>query len=399
MLAGLALAGATLTAIGPQAEAAVVPCLGQTPTVVATADGERLQGTDGPDVISIVGFDRVQVDGHGGDDVVCATAWTSAVVRGGPGADTLVDLVGPRDGIDQATRLYGGPGADHLVGAQYGRTVATFTDAPAGVTIRLDDRTAVDGGDTDTLDGIRSVIGSPYRDTFIGSPGDDRYTSSDDYLVETDGDVIRTGAGDDGVSAFHSTVDLGPGDDDGHGLDSLIRGGPGRDTIHLEISGTAAGGPGRDTLTGVADMDLGGPEPSRMRLLGGSGHDRLSIPFAGQQAPVDCPEYCTRGHLDGGAGSDTLALTRSGSVVDLGTGLARVPGGRSRVRSIENVAGSRYDDVVRGSTRANRIGGGRGNDVLGGAGGDDRLSGGPGRDRADGGPGRDRCRAEVRTSC
>lgn len=399
MLAGLALSGATLTAIAPQAEAAVVPCLGRTPTIVATADGERLQGTDGPDVISIVGFDRVQVDGNGGDDVVCVTAWTSADVRGGPGADTLVDLVGPKEGLEEPTRLYGGPEADHLVGAQYGRTVATFADAPAGVTIRLGDRTAVDGGDTDTLDGIRSVVGSDFRDTFVGSAGDDRYTSTDNYFVETDGDVIRTGAGDDQVWAFFSTVDLGPGDDVGYGEESSLRGGSGDDKLDARRSGSARGGSGDDLLTSATDLDFDGPTPVSGRLLGGPGDDRFSVPHAFEQGDSDCPRMCARGRLDGGAGTDRLELFGPGAVADLASGRVRVQGGRSTLRSIENVSGTRYADVIRGSARANRLVGGRGNDVLLGRGGADTLIGDRGRDRADGGPGRDRCVAEVRTSC
>ncbi|HTW14527.1 MAG TPA: calcium-binding protein [Nocardioides sp.] len=400
LLAGLGVTAATLVAVTPPAAADVVPCVGLTPTIVATADGERLQGTDGPDVISIVGFDRVQVDAGGGDDVVCSTAWTSAVVRGGPGADMLVDRTGPKEGIEDATQLYGGPGADQLRGALYGRTIAAFTGAPAGVTIRLDDRKAVDEGDTDSLEGIRSVIGSPYRDTFVGSDGNDRYTSSDDYLVETDGDVIRTGAGDDRVWAFSSSVDLGPGHDEAAGTGSRIVGGTGNDRIRVETSGTALGGPGRDELSGGADMDSAGPGPSRISLLGGAGNDRLFLPSAYADSPsAGCPRYCTRSRVDGEQGSDTLALVWRRSVIDLGAGRARAQGGRASLGSVENVVGSRYADVVRGSARANLLVGRRGDDVLLGRGGADTLVGDRGQDRADGGQGRDRCVAEVRTSC
>ncbi|MEI5672488.1 MULTISPECIES: hypothetical protein [unclassified Nocardioides] len=396
----LVLAGLGAATAPASAQAAPESCQGRTPTLVATADAEKLQGTEGADVISIVGFDRVEVDARGGDDLVCSSAWSDSVVRGGAGDDTLQDvLTRPRARYDGRTRLLGGPGADLLVGAGGSRTMASYEDDRTGVTIRFDTGSVVAADGTDALLGIRVAAGSPYRDTVVGSDGPDGYTSALEYDGDLQGDVIDLGAGDDSVSAFHSTVDLGPGDDEGSGLDSVIRGGSGDDTLEIELSGTAVGGPGRDVLTGRADMDLGGPEPSRIRLLGGPGADRLSIPFAGQEAPVDCPEYCTRGRVAGGTGRDTLVLSRPGSVVDLAARRGRVPGGRSILRSIEDVSGSRYGDVIRGSARANRIGGGRGDDVLLGGGGDDRLSGGSGRDRADGGVGRDHCRAEVTTSC
>ncbi|WP_170565742.1 calcium-binding protein [Ruegeria atlantica] len=119
---------------------------------------------------------------------------------------------------------------------------------------------------------------------------------------------------------------------------------------------------GDDILTGRGGDD---------RLYGGAGNDVLE---GGAGADV----------LDGGAGSDTARYTSSdaGVMVSLADGAGI--GGHARgdrLRHIENLEGSRYDDWLFGDA---------GNNILSGAGGDDTLFGGDGEDTLKGGAGDDR---------
>lgn len=115
-------------------------------------------------------------------------------------------------------------------------------------------------------------------------------------------------------------------------------------------SETLTGGAGDDTLEGSAGGDL---------LIGGGGRDLVDY---------------------GGMAAAVLAdLTRGGGGAAQG----------DRYDGIEHLAGSRFDDTLRGDDRANRLDGGDGNDLLAGAGGDDLLEGGAGADTLDGGAGAD----------
>jgi Ca2+-binding RTX toxin-like protein len=129
------------------------------------------------------------------------------------------------------------------------------------------------------------------------------------------------------------------------------------------------GGGGRDLLDGGDGNDL---------LIGGVGADTLI----------------------GGAGIDTVRYDSSGEVrVNLTLGSGGFGDAEGDVISgVENVVGTAFTDVLRGSAAANTLSGlgagdallGReGNDSLLGGDGDDTLDGGVGADRLDGGAGRD----------
>jgi Ca2+-binding RTX toxin-like protein len=364
-VAVLALVGGGLAVATSSAQAAGELCQGQPVTISATHDRQRLTGTDGADVLSTAGFDKVVVPASGGDDLVCATSGRDALLRGGPGADSF----------------FGGP-----------TTLLSYGEVETGVQIDLAAGTVVDGGETDTVSGIHDVGGSRGADTFVGTSGDDTYYSGDQLATGETADVVHSGAGDDVVRAGSgSGVDLGPGDDRGLVVDGTVDGGAGDDDITIYMSGTANGGPGRDDLYGWVDaVDTREPaEGDRFVLNGGSGRDLIRQPSGAMLGASDCPSICARARIDGGSGWDTLAVRNRG-VVDLAAGTARTSRGRSHLTSVENVTGSSRDQVFRGDSAANRLAGGGGNDVLIGRGG---------RDRAYGGQGRDRCVAEVRRGC
>lgn len=190
--------------------------------------------------------------------------------------------------------------------------------------------------------------------TIVGTTGDDR-------LVGTaKADVILARGGDDRV--------------EGRGGDDVICGGPGTDRL--------LGGAGEDRI------DSGKPGTERRghrtfvygdELAGGSGDDWLRLRAA----------YGSTRRL-GSLTTLSFAESRHPVQVDLAAGTATGEGDDTIVTTGRiQVDGSRYDDELLGSERA---------DVLDGRGGDDTLAGGAGRDallsyqgddRLDGGTGAD----------
>lgn len=166
-------------------------------------------------------------------------------------------------------------------------------------------------------------------------------TSRPDVIVGLAGnDLIKGLGGDDRICG-------GEGNDTivGRGGDDLLAGDQGKDKV---AGGAGAfdflvGGPGGDTLSGgagIGDMGgyLGAPGPVMVDLAAGTGT---------------------------GDGSDTLT-------------------------GVEDVDGSRFDDVISGNTASNFLFGEAGNDTLSAGDGDfDGLIGGDGDDTLDGGAGED----------
>ncbi len=121
------------------------------------------------------------------------------------------------------------------------------------------------------------------------------------------------------------------------------------------------GTPGDDILTGAATDDTLSGLAGNDRLIGGAGADLL----------------------DGGDGFDLAdyADSLAAVTVDLGGGLAS--GGDAQgdtLISIEDVTGSRFDDVLTGDAGDNQLTGGNGVDRISGGDGDDRINGGAGAD-------------------
>ena len=204
-----------------------------------------------------------------------------------------------------------------------------------------------------------TIVGSPDNDFITG-------TSGPDVIAGLGGDdVIRTAGGDD-----------------------VVCGGPGNDHIH--------GGKGADRIFGSSGSDMLRGGPGDDWLAGGAGNDRL-VPGSGDDVAI------------GGGGSDRLdySTATAAMVVDL-IALTAEGSGTDTIRGIEVVAGSRFDDQLRGSEGPNRLIGRGGDDQLDGGGGNDRLignrgdhdlAGGDGSDRAVGGQGFDTCVAERTLSC
>ena len=164
----------------------------------------------------------------------------------------------------------------------------------------------------------------------------------------------------------------------------------------LNASDSLFGGNGSDSIEGGADSDslLGGEGDDT--LDGGSGNDSLS-----GGAGVDI--------VDGGAGDDTISISAGddtmtggdgtdlfnlgtggqGADVNLTTGIVQSGGFTQSITTVENIAGSEFNDTLVGDAGANQIDGSLGDDQIAGLAGDDSLSGGTGTDTIEGGGGDD----------
>ncbi len=359
-----------------------------------TDDDNSFWGRAGNDVM----------DGRGGNDALSGEAGDDSLF-GGAGNDVL-------DGGAGNDALVGGQGADKLIGGG-GTDTADYSASGAAVTVNLATG-AADGGDAagDTLSGVENVTGSKFDDVLAGDSGvnmldggagDDTadYSSSASGMTvnlatgsASDGDVLKgieniTGSkfddmliGDGGsnilVGGYGNDVLAG-----GAGADKLV-GGEGSDTADYSASGAAVN---VNLATGAASgADATGDSFSSVENVTGSKFDDVLTGDHGANV------------LDGGAGNDLLIggegadVLAGGEGVDtadysgsaLGMTVSLLDGVASDgdvLKGIENLIGSKADDVLTGDVVANVIEGGYGNDVLNGQGGGDKLFGGFGNDR------------------
>jgi Ca2+-binding RTX toxin-like protein len=170
--------------------------------------------------------------------------------------------------------------------------------------------------------------------------------ASDNILGSTLIDEIYGNAGDD-------TIDGKEGDD-------FINGNSGNDRL--------MGGDGNDTIDGSSGNDWISDGAGDDYVNGGTGDDYV---LAGEGNDT----------FIGGKGIDTIDFSTStaGIRLDLSKGTATGQGVDS-VQGFENVVGTNFSDVLRGSAADEVIFGGGGNDRIRGEEGNDILTGGAGRD-------------------
>lgn len=239
----------------------------------------------------------------------------------GNGSDNLVD---------------GGAGNDVMDGGS-GTDVLNYTGATSAVTLNLSLTTAQDtgGAGMDTIKNFESINGSTYNDILTGNAFNN---------------VILGGGGND-------TIDGDAGSDTASyaGAVSAV-------TVNLSLAGEQdTGGGGIDTLISMES------------LIGSSFNDTLTGTSANNSIEGGAGDDL----LDGGAGSDVLTFNKAtGSIsVNLGLATAQNTGGAGvdTVLNFENVSGSKYNDVIIGTTGNNIINGGNGADTLTGGGGNDTF--------------------------
>lgn len=357
--------------------------LGQPGANTGSAAGDSYDGIEG-------------VMGGAGNDTLTGNA-ADNVILGGNGADQLSGGLGNDRLCGDAGDdwLAGGAGADRLEGG-LGLDWADYGQALAGVRADLGmPATNTDEAAGDTYSGIEALAGSGLADLLAGDAGANLLSGrgGNDTLQGGDGndtligglgaDRLEGGAGRDRASYADATaalrVDLqfqttntgeaqgdvlvGVEDVSGSGFADVLAG----DALANLIAGLAgadvlAGRGGNDTLEGGDGNDT---------LVGGTGADRL----------------------DGGAGRDQANYWDCQTAVRvdlayLATNTADAAG--DILISIEDVAGSAFDDILAGDGAANLMQGREGNDILAGRFGNDTLEGGSGNDTLTGGLGADR---------
>jgi Ca2+-binding RTX toxin-like protein len=239
------------------------------------------------------------------------------------------------------------------------------------------------GGGDDELaggEGNDSLHGGAGNDTLLGGDGNDIYSVGDagDVVVElADEGYDRVIASISYTLSDHverlsltGTADLnGTGNALGNRLDgtagaNILAGGEGNDTLYGGGGDDElAGGEGSDALYGGAGNDT---------LLGGDGNDIYSLGDAGDVVVELADE-----------GYDRVIASISYTLSDHVERLSLT--GTADLNGTGNALGNRLD----GTTRANILAGGDGNDTLYGGGGEDELAGGEGSDSLHGGAGND----------
>lgn len=212
-----------------------------------------------------------------------------------------------------------------------------------------------------------TLFGGPANDSLFGFGGNDRLFGG------PGADVLDGGDGRDMAIYSQALLPVTVSLQDGKGTTGEAT----NDTlISIEgITGTAFD----DTLIGDHASNWLNGGQGNDHLIGNGGNDWIS---GGRGADV----------LEGGAGVDWLRYMRSDTGITIDLGMNTAQGGHAEgdvISGFENVEGSRFADVLIGSSQDNVLRGGNGNDQLFGGDGNDKLIGGLGADHMDGGDGFD----------
>ena len=357
-------------------------------TTINLANADQTTG----DAATVANFQNVDASLLSTGVSISGTA-SANTITGGSGADTIdgaggADVINAGGGNDQViyqgseTSIDGGTGSDTLTLAASGGVTAVNFAVAAGVDQTTGDTVAVtnfENLDASVVSTALTVTGSASANTITTGSGND--------IVDGGGgaDVINTGSGDDTVSYYNSEVSI----DGSTGTNTLIL--RAATTINLAnsdqttgdtaavsnfqnvdasalstgitIGGTSGtnvitGGSGNDIIDGVGGADV---------ISAGSGNDQVSY-------------YGTEVSIDGGAGANTLVM-RAAATVNLANADQTIADS-TNVSSFQNVDASALVTAVSitGSSSANTIVSGSGNDTIDGGGGADVINAGAGDD-------------------
>jgi Ca2+-binding RTX toxin-like protein len=357
-------------------------------TIYGNAADNALTGGDGSD--NLVGYDGSDnLYGDDGNDTLEGGEKDDNLYGGGDN-DNLYggegdDILLGQDGDDY---LDGGPGGDLMFGGD-GFDKASYSSAQAAVTVNLA-QLAANTGDAagDTYASVEQIQGSDYDDTLIGD-GNSNFLlggEGEDKLDGGDGLDFLYGEGGDDTLVGHIGTDAFDG---GVGFDTIVYYAQKTVIVDLADSKMNSGEATGDTLTGIEKVVAGNDNDD----LSGDDRDNWLVGLGGDDV------LNGRGGsdvLDGGENNDTVTYfdASQGVTADLAahsggpTGQGD-EGEHDTFMSIENLIGSKYDDVLTGDSRPNMLDGGDKNDVLTGGGDSDILLGGDGYDTLDGGAGSD----------
>ncbi len=400
-----------------------------------TAAGDTFTGSDLPNqMVGFGGFDvmsglegaDVLLGGDTADDLAGGKGNDSLVgeggsdtLRGGPDNDSM-------DGGIDDDALLGGAGADDMIGGAGGADAVDYTGTSAPISVTAADDAPNDGaaGEGDNVHSdVERIFGGSGNDTLTpvdfgevwgrggsdtlfggGQDGDDRLEGGDgnDILDGRFGaDLMSGGGGTDTLDYSQHVVieDFGrfgvnsiPNGiaDDGNGFIDFSPSTGGYDNVDADIE-NVIGTQAPDVLrgTGAANDLQGGDDPDD--LSGGAGNDTL---HGGAGADT----------ISGGADADSVLGDPGADVLDGGTGPDVIDGGadtdtatypgrtadlRVTINDVANdgdVATNESDNIMSSVENARA---GAGNDVLIGSSGANRLIGGDGDDSLNGGDGSD----------
>jgi len=289
-------------------------------------DIENVMGTKGDDTITGDGSVNI-LEGNEGKDTLLGKAGEDTL-RGGDNDDILkggddVDYLYGDDGDDT---LDGGEGIDYLDGG-------THTDG-------IGDFVSFSSESTKSLDlNLKEVDGSGYAQAKLDNVGDDYLKDIENITATNQNDTIV------GNSSINTIVGLN-GDDiiTGDGGADILDGGKGDDIFKAGIYNTTTnlledGDDGADVIDGGTDSETNG-DTVDYSVISKSINVTLADD-ADTDATVNITDY----------DNDTI-------------------------RNIENITGSKVDDIISGNKEDNTLKGDAGDDTLYGAGGDDVLDGG-----------------------
>jgi Ca2+-binding RTX toxin-like protein len=372
---------------------------------------ENVKGGSGNDTITGSSFSN-SINGLGGNDIINSSGGTD-VIDGGAGGNDTITYGGETDKISLITS---GDGLTYTI-TKVGQSSAT-----------------------DSATNIEEIIGTNYKDTFVGGLGADIFRGGNDKDILTGGAGIDKLYGELGDDTFVATSK-----DDG---DDIIDGGDGVDTLNFTaieagnyVNVTLQDGNSKifatgDTLTSLqtdtisrienvigtsgADIFRGNSENNTFDG-GSSGSDSVIYDYSDQVITANLHTGTITGdgtdriisieNITGGTNSDSFIMkdeavansitggtntTGNGDTVsyEAYTGGVKVnlatltaqevkSGDFDTLASVENLTGSNYVDTLIGDINKNTLKGGLQNDTLRGGAGNDYLDGGEGTDTAD----------------
>ena len=331
----------------------------------------------------------VTITGSSGVNLLTGSSGNDTI-DGGGGGDTIVAGAGNDTVIYRGTEMSidGGNGSDTLVlSTAAGITSVNFAVA-AGLDQTVGDTVSVanfENLDASALSSALTVTGSAAANTITTGSGNDTIDGGGGA------DVISSGDGNDTVYYYGAETSI----DGGNGTNTLIL--RAATTVNLanadQTSGdttTVANFQNVDASSLAIGVSLTGSAGANM-LTGGAGNDTID---GGGGADViatgggdDIVTYHgTETSIDAGSGVDTLVMVATGGTTAVNfsvtAGSDQTTGDTTAVANFENLDASALTTgiTVTGSTSANVITTGSGNDTIDGNGGGDTINAGAGND-------------------
>jgi len=340
-----------------------------------------------------------------------ATYYAYLAIFANTGNDTLISsaaLDGPHSNIFAAYDAYSAANSD------VGFTRGVSVDLHIGNdTLGRPFGSATDYAGTDSLIGMRGIIGTALNDTIYGTAFDDRFRpdAGNDIMNGRDGFDMADYSSNSSGQAVSISLDSGRANDGRGGIDTLIgieniRGGGGNDTLLGSfVSEAFRGGAGNDSIFGglgsdrIEYFDSSATSGVSVNLIAGTASDgrggtdsfsSIENVYGGELNDylVGVGQSSSTSRLRGDAGNDTLVgeefsyiiadygSQTSGLLVNLASG--SVNDGLGGVDVLINIRGAQmfgnFADTLLGTSSSDWFAPGAGNDSVDGGSGMDILA-------------------------